>query len=213
MTTFLDTSGVLALLDADDAHHPEADAVWNKLILANEPLVSSNYVLVELIALVQRRLGMEAVQTIYNVLVPLLEVEWIDREIHEAASADLVRAWRRRLSLVDCSSFVVMRKLGLTKVFAFDGHFPEHGFEQIPAQASADSAPPGYFEGGEPVLPTRQDKISGLFVPLEDPDQIPDDLRRELISTLGRYISGVLESQGVPEEEILKDYNDLRRRR
>jgi predicted nucleic acid-binding protein len=142
LTTFLDTSGVLALLDADDAHHPEADAVWNRLILSNERLVSSNYVLIELIALVQRRLGMDAVQAIYNVLVPLLEVEWIDREIHEAASADLVRAWRRHLSLVDCSSFIVMRKLGLTKVFSFDSHFPEHGFEQIPAQASDDSALP-----------------------------------------------------------------------
>jgi hypothetical protein len=72
---------------------------------------------------------------------------------------------------------------------------------------------PGFSEAGEPVFLTRQGKISGLFVPLEDPDRIPADLRRELTSAVGRYIAGILEAKGVSEEEILKDFNDSRRRR
>lgn len=64
MTTFVDTSAVLALLDADDRPHSEADEAWNLLIRSNESLVSSNYILVEMFALVQRRLGMEAVRAI-----------------------------------------------------------------------------------------------------------------------------------------------------
>lgn len=68
-------------------------------------------------------------------------------------------------------------------------------------------------EGDEPVLVIREGKVSGLYVPLEDPGQIPDDLRRDLITAVGRHISGVLEGKGVSEEEILEDFGDFRRRR
>jgi uncharacterized protein len=132
LTTFVDTSAVLALLDADDSRHSDVDATWNELILSKERLVSSNYVLVELLALVQRRLGMEAVNAIQSILVPLLDIEWIDTEIHGSAIEAFLKASRRRLSLVDCTSFEVMRRREIRRVFAVDGHFPEHGFEQIP---------------------------------------------------------------------------------
>jgi hypothetical protein len=69
------------------------------------------------------------------------------------------------------------------------------------------------FEGGEPVLVTRQGKISGLYVPLENPEQVPDDLRRDLLSAVGRYVAGALEDKGVSEEEILDDFSNFRRRR
>jgi predicted nucleic acid-binding protein len=39
---------------------------------------------------------------------------------------------RRRLSLVDCTSFEVMRRLGITSAFAIDRHFVEQGFEVLP---------------------------------------------------------------------------------
>jgi len=43
-----------------------------------------------------------------------------------------VTADRRQLSLVDCSSFETMRRLGIKKVFSFGEHFREHDFEVIP---------------------------------------------------------------------------------
>lgn len=132
MTTFVDTSAVPALLDADDPRHSNVDAAWNKLILSNERLVSSNYVLVELLALSQRRLGMEAVKAIQSILVPLLDIEWIDAEIHGSDMEAFLKASRRKLSLVDCTSFEIMRRREIRRAFAVDGHFPEHGFQQIP---------------------------------------------------------------------------------
>ncbi|MFY9825694.1 MAG: prevent-host-death protein [Thermoanaerobaculia bacterium] len=72
---------------------------------------------------------------------------------------------------------------------------------------------PDLFEGGEPVLVTRQGKVSGLYVPLENPEQVPDDLRRDLLAAVGRYVGGVLEDQGVSEKEILADFSNFRRRR
>ena len=67
--------------------------------------------------------------------------------------------------------------------------------------------------GDEPVLITRHGKISGLYLPLDQPDRIPDDLRRELAGVLGRYLDQALRASGVTEEDVQKDFNAHRRRR
>ena len=38
----------------------------------------------------------------------------------------------RKLSLVDCASFETMRRLGIQKVFTFDRHFADQGFQVLP---------------------------------------------------------------------------------
>ena len=65
----------------------------------------------------------------------------------------------------------------------------------------------------EPVLLTKHGKLSGVYLPLEDPDRIPDDLRRELASVLGRHLARSLESRGIREEDIQRDFDAHRRRR
>jgi predicted nucleic acid-binding protein len=42
--------------------------------------------------------------------------------------AALLAARRRKLSLVDCASFTVMRQAGARLAFAFDRHFTEEAF-------------------------------------------------------------------------------------
>jgi len=132
MSVYVDTSAFLAVLDADDANHEPAKQTWTGLLRARETLVTSNYVLVETFALVQHRLGMEAVRTLQEDVVPVLHVEWVGEELHQQAVGALLAANRRNLSLVDCASFAVMRRLGLRRAFAFDGHFSEQGFECLP---------------------------------------------------------------------------------
>ena len=133
MSVFLDTSAILAVLDADDLQHREADAIWRRLLDSNETLLSTNYILVETFALVQRRLGMDAVRAIESEIIPLLEIHWVDAEVHRVVVNQLLVASRRNLSLVDCSSFEVMRRHGVQTAFAFDSHFPEHGFDLMKA--------------------------------------------------------------------------------
>jgi predicted nucleic acid-binding protein len=63
--------------------------------------------------------------------MPLLQVEWITPEHHRLATLALLSVNLRDLSLVDCSSFETMRRLGVEKVFTFDDHFRQQGFEII----------------------------------------------------------------------------------
>ena len=80
-------------------------------------------------ALVQSRLGLDAVRSLQQDVVPALRVLWVDAELHAAAATALLTAARRRLSLVDCVSFEAMRREGVRRAFAFDRHFAELGFE------------------------------------------------------------------------------------
>lgn len=67
--------------------------------------------------------------------------------------------------------------------------------------------------GDEPVLVTRGGQVSGVYLPLKEHGVQSDDLRRELLSLLGRHISESLEARGITEEEIQKDFDAHRRRR
>lgn len=70
-------------------------------------------------------MGLEAVRSINEELLPVIETVWVDELVHSMAMAALVAAQRRKLSLVDCVSFVVLRSKGAQMAFAFDQHFVE----------------------------------------------------------------------------------------
>lgn len=131
MSVYVDTSAFLAVLDADDNNHEAAKKAWVDLVVSRETLVCSGYVLVETYALVQHRLGMDAVRVFHEDIFPLLRVEWIEETLHQQAANAVLTANRKSLSLVDCASFAVMRRLGLKRAFAFDNHFSEQGFACI----------------------------------------------------------------------------------
>ena len=132
MSTFIDTSALVAVLDRDQPEHKRASRTWGKLLDGGQPLVTCSYVLVELIALAQARLGTEAVHAIDDVIQPLLSIVWVNEEIHARAMAALRLAARRRLSLVDCAAFEVMRSLGIVRAFSIDQHFRQAGFSVVP---------------------------------------------------------------------------------
>lgn len=129
---FIDTSAFLAILDADDNFHPEAKKAWGEMLSSGSALVTSNYILVETFALVQNRLGLQAIRTFQEDIVPLLSIRWVDSAIHSAATGTLLAANRKKLSLVDCISFEVMRLTSIKCAFTFDNHFKEQGFDCIP---------------------------------------------------------------------------------
>ncbi len=127
----IDTSAFLALLDKNDAFHQRATKEWATLLYEGNSCVTNNYVLLESIAIIQRRLGVKAVQELSENVLPHIQVDWIDEFKHENDFGSLLSANRRNLSLVDISAFATMRRLGISKVFTFDHHFAEEGFEVL----------------------------------------------------------------------------------
>jgi predicted nucleic acid-binding protein len=132
MKVFIDTSAFDALLDRDDETHHKARTMWSELLAREHHLVTSNHVLVETFALLQSRLGIDAVRAFQSDVVPVVVVEFVTSDLHRLGLAALLSASRRKLSLVDCVSFEVMRPSGITLAFTFDSHFKGQGFRVAP---------------------------------------------------------------------------------
>lgn len=131
--TLVDTSALYALLDRDDQNHPEAKERWEMLLEEGEPLCTHTYVGVEITALVQRRLGIEAVRAL-EALMGVIALYPVSLALHQQALAALLSAGRREVSLVDWVSFLWMREQNIRQAFAFDQHFLEQGFTSPPSK-------------------------------------------------------------------------------
>lgn len=70
MATFVDTSGILTLLNPAEQAHESAWATWDALTDQGEALTTSRFVPVESHALLQARIGVEAVLCADRVLHP-----------------------------------------------------------------------------------------------------------------------------------------------
>lgn len=128
MIVFVDTSGIFAYLVQDDYMHVRAKAIFQSFAENNTQLLTSSYVLVETTALLQRRIGMDAVIDFHNKIQPLLDVIWVDEYWHTKAINRLITLNQKKVSLVDCLSFVIMDAREIGTVFSFDNHFEKNGF-------------------------------------------------------------------------------------
>jgi predicted nucleic acid-binding protein len=135
MSIFVDTSALFALLDADDAGHGLVVPAWRHGIDHDEGFVTTNYVIVEAAALAQRRLGMEAMRALADEVLPMVDTLWVSESDHATGLGALLTAGRRRVSLVDCVSFAVMRSRGIRTYLGTDPHFDEQGFTRYAPEA------------------------------------------------------------------------------
>ncbi len=131
MSVFIDTSAFYAIADAGDRCHARAKVSWAALVGDEPDLVTNNYVLLETATLLQNRLGLAALRAFEEDVVPLLTVQWISEDEHRIAVRTVLTASRRKLSIVDCTSFQTMRGAGIRRAFCFDDHFREQGFDVV----------------------------------------------------------------------------------
>lgn len=103
------------------------------MLLDREALVTHGYAVVETTALVQRRLGMGAVRSLADDVLPALELVFVDESLHRSAVAGLLASGVRDVSLVDWTSFELMRRRGIAEAFAFDDDFARQGFALLPS--------------------------------------------------------------------------------
>lgn len=129
MMVFADTSALFALLVYDDYMHIRARLNFEHFVQSNTRLLTSSYVLLETLTLLQRRVSLEAVWDFSRKIVPVLDFVWVDEGWHSRAMQRLHVERNRSVSLTDCLSFEIMEAREITTAFTFDRHFTERGFE------------------------------------------------------------------------------------
>lgn len=132
MSVFADTSALYALLVRSEPSHSAASAAFTTLVHAHKTIWTTSFVVVETMALLQHRIGLQAARDFDEALLPTIKVVWVDEELYRRGTERLWREDRRQLSLVDCVSFEFMQATDLTSAFAIDPHFAEAGFDLVP---------------------------------------------------------------------------------
>lgn len=127
---FVDTSAFFAHLVAEDRHHPQARALFERAGRESWTLVTTNAVVSETYTLirVRARNGRElAVAFLDDIRDGLCAVERVG-PIDEARAMDLLRQYGdKSFSFCDALSFMAMERLGLTDALAFDEDFRSYG--------------------------------------------------------------------------------------
>lgn len=133
---FVDTSGWAYYLDRQDPLHPLILALVQRAVMDGRHLVTTNYIITELIALLSSRYHLPRRQVVIAINAlksdAAVEVVHIEQSIDEEAWALLEARLDKEWSLVDASSFVVMKRFGITQALTTDHHFTQAGFIRVP---------------------------------------------------------------------------------
>lgn len=124
---FVDTSFVVALVNANDQYHSLALDLSDRL--NGQALVTTDAILLEIGNALSRNFKQESVEIIEDFLSSDdVQVIHLHPQLFRKAF-DLYKSRSDKLwGLIDCVSFVVMKEIGITDALSADKHFEQAGF-------------------------------------------------------------------------------------
>ena len=128
---FLDSVGLLAVWNRSDQWHGATDAAFARVKTEQQPMLTTSFVLLECGNAAARtpfRTEVDRLRTRFEVAGTLVHPSEEDWHLAWAAYA---RGEADQAGIVDHVSFVVMRRLGLSRAFTNDRHFRAAGFETL----------------------------------------------------------------------------------
>ncbi len=126
----LDSSAVLAVLDAADANHAEALRTATELARQRCRLFQTTFLRVETHALLLSRLGADAARRWLAAPRPATLRPQPNDEAH--GEGIVLRYRDKEFSLCDAIAFAVMERVKARTAFTFDRHFRQYGLEAVP---------------------------------------------------------------------------------
>jgi uncharacterized protein len=132
---FVDTAGWGHLVDPSQEHHVQAAAIYRTARQQQRGIITTNYILTELVALLTSPLRIPRPQIV--AFINGLKMSSYIEIVHVSPTLD-VQAWQlltqrqdKTWSLVDCSSFVIMQERGIIEALTTDHHFEQAGFIKL----------------------------------------------------------------------------------
>ena len=132
---FVDTSGWGNLADTLQEFHEQAKLIYESTKQDGSRFVTTNYVIAELVALFSSPLRIPRVKSIGYIesikSSSLVDIIHIDEDLDAKSWELLSNRADKNWSLVDCSSFVVMRENEILEALTTDHHFEQAGFVRM----------------------------------------------------------------------------------
>jgi predicted nucleic acid-binding protein len=131
---FVDTAGWTACADAGDPAHLESVDARDTALASGARLITTDFVVDETLTLLRIRLGVRAAQAWWRQIDASHRLRWerIDAGRFDRAREMFFRFKDKDFSFTDCTSFVVMGELHLTRALTTDRHFKQAGFTIAP---------------------------------------------------------------------------------
>jgi len=130
---FVDSSGLYALADHRDPSRVAAERCVAGLVKSGVILILTDYIIDEACTLAKARGGGYGALRLLEIVdhSEAFRMIWIGEERFEAAKSFFRKHADHGYSFTDCTSFVVMRDLGIHEVLTTDRHFTEAGFRLL----------------------------------------------------------------------------------
>ncbi|NJM74407.1 MAG: type II toxin-antitoxin system VapC family toxin [Acaryochloridaceae cyanobacterium RU_4_10] len=132
---FIDTAGWASLFISNEPYHLQAAQYLQTARQQQQTLLTSNYIITELVALLHSPLRRPRPQ-IFEIVDTIKATPYV-KIVHIDTATDLA-AWnlcKSRLdktwSLVDCTSFILMQQFNIRDVLTSDHHFEQAGFTRL----------------------------------------------------------------------------------
>ncbi len=120
-------------VDSDQSHKAAA-ALWDEFEKLAIPSITSSFVLAEAMTLIGRRTTHHFAARRARLIYASHSLTIVRPTVKDELQAVLLfeKYADKSISFVDCTSFAIMKRLGITDVFAFDRHFAIAGFTVKP---------------------------------------------------------------------------------
>ena len=130
---FVDSGAWIALALTRDPLHNRALETWNQVMVSYRTICTSVPVVLETFTFLDRNTARDVARRWKDSLSATARLRVLD-----CTASDVRNAWAyfeqkdlHKLSAVDATSFVLMKKHGIKSAFAFDHHFASVGFRLV----------------------------------------------------------------------------------
>ncbi len=128
-TVFLDSSGIFAVVGADDAAHKRSFETY----ILTPRFICHTAILLEAFSLICKRVNNSAAVTVIQSIraSPKIETLQIEYELIEAAWQRCLNYKDKEWDWIDCISFELMIRRGIRSALTLDHHFRQAGFDLL----------------------------------------------------------------------------------
>jgi len=136
MRIFVDTGSLRAFITPRDQFHNKTIHVLEAIRPQKPILITTDYILNETFTLLltDTKAGYYRVRSFEEWFFSKrsVQIEWIDKQRFFKTKELFLKTSKDKLwSFTDCTSYVVMKELGINTAFSFDEHFKQMGFSLL----------------------------------------------------------------------------------
>ena len=129
---FVDTSAFIALIDLQNRFSKPARYWWQKN--KSVELITTNLIIIETLGWIRYKCGKKIAVEAGNSLLFShdIQIERVTLTNEQKAWALFQELQGRGISMIDCTSFILMKRLKIKDAFTFDSDFKKQGFTVYP---------------------------------------------------------------------------------